>query len=378
MKRSGWLIIGHYGGHNTGDEAMLAGLLSALPASSRQRATVARQGGKQIPGYPDVEVIPTSLKPVLGRIRSSEGVVLGGGTHFHDDYRGTRLLRHYRYLIRFVMLGLVIRLLHRRWVWLGIGIGPCRKRFTRLLTRIALWTCTSVSARDKRTQRTLEELGYSDSVLSFDLAALLLPIFEVNHIRDTSANRPRFLGISLTSVRSTATGGPDVDQSFVTMFEERLVDLYLRERDLHLIIFEMRGGSRESDTSISEALHRKLTALDSSRSSIFSYEDDPLQMLIGISMCDALIATRYHAGLLGYLSGARVMLLAYHEKLHALAEEIGLAPAAVLPLAQSRPADFSDRLSALAAGDRAFNASLPRQEALARARINIEILQSIA
>lgn len=45
-----WLVLGHYGGHNTGDEAMLSGLVQGCPLELHSRLTlVTRSGSASLP-----------------------------------------------------------------------------------------------------------------------------------------------------------------------------------------------------------------------------------------------------------------------------------------------------------------------------------------
>ena len=102
-----WLIIGHYGGHNTGDEAMLCGLMSGLHAT---RPDIELSVITKLERLPEtwhvnkVSLVQPGITAILNALWHADGVIFGGGTHFHDDYKGIRYWRHLRYLIRFIVI----------------------------------------------------------------------------------------------------------------------------------------------------------------------------------------------------------------------------------------------------------------------------------
>ena len=114
------LVIGHYGGCNTGDEAMLTALLRAVGPELRRRATIVMKNGhgENLRPYYGADTVPPGLLPVLRALRRSDALVLGGGTHFHDDYTTWRYLRHFRYMLRIASLSMLAKLLGQRVYWL--------------------------------------------------------------------------------------------------------------------------------------------------------------------------------------------------------------------------------------------------------------------
>lgn len=376
------LIIGHYGGCNTGDEAMLAGILEAIGSGARQQATVVVKDGSLEESYRNlgVSLAPATLSSVLSALLRTDGLVLGGGTHFHDDYTTLRYLRHFRYMSRFVVLSIMAKLLGRKVAWLGMGFGPFYRRPTRWLTRLGLAFCDRVTVRDAISHQ--EVAGWVPSQrlsLAFDLAALLAgnshgPGFR--HRRNGS--RWTTLGVSITSLQYSMTGGPEADTVLWSRLSKVLIKTLNANPAVRIRILVIRGGDREDDWEVSRKLHSAISSVHPGRCVIVPYHPDPAATLGRIAECNAFIATRYHAGVLAYLAECPLLLIAYHRKVRDLAKEIGLSSEACINVAEEVDADLlMDKISRMLEGDTAFRAQLPVSQAAQRAWLNIRALEAV-
>ena len=130
-----------------------------------------------------------------------------------------------------------------------------------------------------------------------------------------------------------------------------------------IVVF--RGGDREDDQRLSRRLHDRLEgALGAGRVEWCPFVADPRAMLSALAGCGSVIATRYHAALMGYASGCRLLFLPYHRKLNDLAEEIGLPAEACVEFRQREAwSRLGPRLRAFVAGEDGFVAGLPVREA---------------
>ena len=104
MKRV--LILGHFGAGNLGDELMLRGLLGVMaetwPDQVHARVVWAGAYSLETPNRAliSVEAVRPTIEAIWRALRDSDFVVVGGGTHFHDDYPLARMPRHWSYLGR--------------------------------------------------------------------------------------------------------------------------------------------------------------------------------------------------------------------------------------------------------------------------------------
>jgi polysaccharide pyruvyl transferase CsaB len=164
------LVSGYYGFGNTGDEAILAGLVEGFrqlaPAvelvvlSADSAATESEHG---------VRAVARGL-PSAARHLSRCDLLLSGGGGLIQDQTSSRSPLYY--------LGL-IRLAGARGkpvACVGHGIGPLHGLLARNLTRSVLSTAAVLAVRDQQSRDLLEEIGLRRPVeVTADLAFLLPP-----------------------------------------------------------------------------------------------------------------------------------------------------------------------------------------------------------
>lgn len=371
-----WLIIGHYGGHNTGDEAMLAGLIRGAGRDFPGRLVVASRAPVPVTadGAP-IDVVPATPYHVLTTLAGSRGVVLGGGTHFQDAYQGARYLRHLRYLARFILVFLVARLLGKRVVLLSMGFGPFLRRPTIWVTKLALRLSHAVTVRDQRSFDEVRPwLPAPKLSLAFDLAALAMA--KTSAVPERVERPVTILGLSITSLAYSRARGPWADQDFEERLTAALVTMLRRQHDLSVRIFVIRGGAREADAAQSQRVFEALTQVDPARVRLVPYDADPFATFSRIAECQAFVAMRFHAAVLAYLGRCRLLLLAYHRKVRDLAREVDLPAPACIDLDQQAAVDALERrLCELVGGAVDYKPRLPVAEAVRRAVVNIEVLR---
>ena len=134
------LLCGYYGEHNLGDDALLEVLLGQLPPGSkpvvtaRDQALVRRRVG----------VATTDRRSLAGVLRALAGcqtLVLGGGSLLQDSTSFKSLLYYAALIVAARLRGKPVGL------W-GQGLGPLRRRRSRMLVRLLLPLATAISWRD--------------------------------------------------------------------------------------------------------------------------------------------------------------------------------------------------------------------------------------
>ncbi len=373
------LIIGHYGGGNTGDEAMLTGLLGAVDPGLRRRAAIVVKRPRSEILHSDygADTIPAAFHPVLRALLKSDGLMLGGGTHFHDDYTTRRYLRHLRYMLRITSLSMLAKLLGREVMWLGMGFGPFYRHPTRWVTRLGLKFCDRVTVRDAESHREISRWISPEKLsLAFDLAALLVkdPLRGDTPTSGSGGFYPT-LGICVTSVRQCLTCGPRVE----AVFWRRLAAVVIRALDdrpkMRVRVVVFRGGNYEDDWTLSRELHDTLARAHPGRLELVPYSPEPRHMLSKVAECDAFLATRYHSGVLAYLAGCSLLFFDYHRKVRDLAREIGLSDAAcITPSEDLHEQVLEEKVNGLLEGNDAYRARLPVSDAMRRACLNVQTL----
>ena len=367
-----WIVIGNYGADNTGDEAMLAGLLDGLGATPHALSIVSKRAvaSAWAQEHPVSWLRPAPLR-VLTALRTARGLAMAGGTHFHDDYRQPRLVHHWWYLIRIVLLSLAARLLGKQVVWLGVGVGPLRGRPTRLLTRAALSLCHRITVRDGASMEEVCRLDpEADVQVSFDLAALM----QRPSIRPAPP-RPR-LGVSMLALADTREGSVESDRALQDAMVSAVRRLLDAEPVMDVALMTLRGGAREADVTVTRGLWEALAATHPDRVALVPYHDSPYVMFEEIARCSYMLGARYHAGMLAFLAHVPQLVIAYHRKCADLCDEVRMPPEACLSVADVVGGSLDERLLALVRSPERFLPGVTPGQASLAARRSVALLAS--
>jgi polysaccharide pyruvyl transferase WcaK-like protein len=177
-------------------------------------------------------------------------------------------------------------------------------------------------------------------------------------------------------VHSLHTGGTTAERTFWQRLETSLAAVLAVHQHLRIRIFIFRGGHREDDFARSARLYRALIDVDPARVEIIPYCPDPLRIFRKIQECSTFVATRFHAGVLAYLAGCRLVFLAYHRKLTDLAHDIGLPHRACIPIrADIAETTLRTRIDELVTGAAGYTPTLPVTEAIRQAHRHTDILE---
>ena len=145
------LLCGYYGEHNLGDDALLEVLLQQLPASVKALVTARdRQQVQERFGVATVD--RRRLTAVLKALSGCRALVLGGGSLLQDSTSFNSLLYYAALIMAARCQGKPVLL------W-GQGLGPLRRRRSRLLVRALLPLVSQVCWRDPDSAQLAARLG---------------------------------------------------------------------------------------------------------------------------------------------------------------------------------------------------------------------------
>lgn len=342
------LVVGYFERGNLGDNAMRDGLILFLRAD-RPGAEIR---SLSLPAWngAGVRESPTLVRSLWW----ADAVILAGGSHFHDRYgrRSFRILATH-----WLMFG-AARLLRASVGYAAVGVGPLDTLLGRWLARRLLTISAVTLVRDRLSARTVERLGSERSVvLGFDSASLL-------RAPERQRGGVARIGISITPYFSVFEKDAARDRLAAHSLAATIGDRGSRQQ-LAVDVFPFNRRGFASDVQQSELLMDALGEHVSVEVHACAGTRETLRDLSGLA---GLIATRYHAALLGYLAGVPMILVAYDEKCTALAEEISLPSHAVL-----RPQDLlstqtiGTALAQMLEDPGSFQADLPQPEAAERA-----------
>ena len=334
MKR--YFILGHFGGFNTGDEAMLGGFLSQIPETSA--VSIKYKNGVEVDWGKNVTLFHGNYPDFIKSIGAGDTLVLCGGTHFHDDYNPVRLLRHWLYLARVNYLFGQAKRKGAQTICIGNGFGPIKQRITQQLTKQFCKLCDVITVRDKSSQRALLVLNRTVDLTHPDLAMLL-------YRRDRRVVKRNIVGVSLTSLMAQREKGISDEELVKAMTDELTAFSVAMQHKVLIRLFVIRSGERESDAPIMNELYSRLVA-NGVQSEVYEFAND-LNALIGQMLpCRVFLASRFHSAVLGAVTRNRLLVLSYHTKLVSFAEEVQLNNRFVVDLQQANALQQLSGLSA--------------------------------
>ena len=343
------LLFGYFDRGNLGDDAMHEGLRtfarSELPLTSVQSIPLPSLDRRSV----------RRLPALLRALRSADAVVLAGGSHFHDRY-GRRSMR---ILISFLILFAAAKSAGARVGYAAIGFGPLESPASRRIARLLIRMADAVMVRDERSRDAVTGLdARARPLVGFDAAALLE--------RPPPAERAsNVLGVALLPYYSTYHGDPARDDVLADRIAQALAQAG-RGSDLRVCVLVFSHHGWFTDHAISARL---VAALDESVGTEVVVCTRPADVIERMSRMTGVVAMRYHAALLSYLTDTPLLIVDCDAKSRGLAQDAGYPEKAVLGMEEVLdPAVLSHRLSAMLTAGAEFAPAVRPNDASARAR----------
>lgn len=319
------LVIGYQGFANIGDEAILTGIEALLAGE------VVRVAGVVCGPYPaSVAAFPSAtrisaprLLPTQASLRalwSSDALVLGGGGLIHD---------HWPIVIpRYLGWIAIARLFGKRVVWVGVGVGPIRRRFHRLLARLATRLTTLALVRDRASA---ELLGGETA----RVAVIPDPTCFNPFASEPPGSRNDELAIILR-------GPTPRDARHAGALAAGLAEVYrlAGARGWRPVLMTMGGPA---DEPFLTNLRQRLSEPGPSVA-VEQLGPTPRHAIERLAEVGGVISVRLHGLVLASLAGAACVPVAYDDKVSAAAAELGIADL-VVATSEVRGALLLDRLA---------------------------------
>lgn len=329
------VLSGYYGFRNSGDEAVLLSILTALEQAGREQGVAvtpivlsadpewtSRQYG--------VEAVPR-MKPgaVLAALRASDGLISGGGSLLQDA-TGMGSIPYY--------LGIMAL---ARWCGKPVfvyaqGIGPVNRTMFRGPIARAFRKAAYVSVRDEESSALLQRFGVPAGkidVVPDPVMGLPMPMTLSGDAEDGARERPTpeqpnviwddggmnlsgddapLVGVSVRFWRGDRADLERVAQALNALAARR--PIRLRFLPLH------RGADEEASRYVMERLDSGVAA------ELAPAHDEPQEMLREVSRCRLLLGMRLHS--LIYAANREVPLLglSYDPKIRHFLARLGEQP----------------------------------------------------
>jgi polysaccharide pyruvyl transferase WcaK-like protein len=321
--------IGFQGFGNLGDEAVLGGVEALLGSNARTLTVFSGPHPDSIAAFPDARRLVTwrhlpTLK-AMRAMRRVELVVLAGGGLFNDHWLGV--------IPRYAAWVAAARLAGARVAWIGVGVGPIRRRWLRALARLAARISQLVLVRD---DESVAELGAPAGVTVIPDPALFLDAPPAGE----AANE-------LVLIVRAPTGA---DAHGAAQLIEALAEsgAAAERAGLRPVLVTM-AGPRDEPFAASVRDASKRCGIDAP--AVEALGPTPEAALARLSRCAAVITIRLHGLLLAALADVPAVAIAYDAKVRLAAERLGLADV-VVPLIEVSDGRLMDRLETARSGKR--------------------------
>ncbi|QLG38175.1 MULTISPECIES: polysaccharide pyruvyl transferase CsaB [unclassified Paenibacillus] len=289
------VISGYYGFHNSGDEAVLKSILTALEEEShRSNVTIepiVLSGDPEwtTSMYGVRSVHRMKLKEVREAIKESDGLISGGGSLLQDA-TGLKSIPYYLGVIK------LAQWLKKPTFIYAQGIGPVNRKMFNPMIRSVFKACKYVSVRDEQSAEYLRGLGLQWNqihVVPDPVMGLPLPEAQAEEVSSVTLNaqgasvhtKLPVIGVSVRFWESDRKELTAIAAGLKKLCSKKAV--HLRFMPFHLpideqasrFVMEMLGdlGNKGSEVSITKDL------------------TDPQLMLQEVSNCDVVIGMRLHS-----------------------------------------------------------------------------------
>ncbi|MEN6357030.1 MAG: polysaccharide pyruvyl transferase CsaB [Armatimonadota bacterium] len=299
------VISGYYGFGNTGDEAVLAGMLAAFRQLGLDLAitVLSADPDRTIAEHPGVlSVHRYGIPAVIKAMRRADLVISGGGSLLQDA-TSARSAQYYLFILR------LAQFLRRPTIVYAQGIGPLerpgiRRSAARILNKTKL-----ITVRDKDSRTLLESMGVSVPPIhvTCDPSFLIEPDIEAaGDLLDRHGLQGRdLIGISLRSWMSNSWLAAAVDG----------ISAACEELGITPVVIPMQESEdREVSMKISKGVMLECGG--------------NARIIKGIiAQCGLLVGMRLHSLIFATDVGVACVPIAYDPKISAFAASIGREPA---------------------------------------------------
>ncbi|WP_053373799.1 polysaccharide pyruvyl transferase CsaB [Paenibacillus sp. FJAT-27812] len=343
------VISGYYGFSNSGDEAVLRSILLALEEEGAAQGvriepivlSADPAWTSQMYGVESVRRMhPADLWKAL---RGSDGLISGGGSLLQDA-TSAKTIPYYTGVMK------LAQMLGKPTFAYSQGIGPVNRRWMDPLIRSVMKRSAYVSVRDAESAALLGRIGVPaeqievvpDPVMGLPLpggahAEVQLSLQVGQASAPPSTEAPPLVGVSLRHWRSDGADLARAVEALVAL--SKRMPVRLRFLPFHT------PSDQETSEQVMERLRGRLGS--GSTAELAAPGDDPQQMLLEVSRCDALFGMRLHA--LIYAAGQMVPMLglSYDPKIDQFLNRLGLS---AIGTTESLDAEaFADAASSLLA-----------------------------
>lgn len=315
-------IVGSYGFDNTGDEAILAGLITGLRSRlPNLQLTVMSGNPENTAAAHGVEAVHwQSIPGQFEAVAAADFILVGGGGLFFDYwgfYPETLWTPGHGSLSYVGGAPLLAALLGKPVVYYAVGVGPLRTEEGRRMTRALLDGASSISVREQPSQDLLAELG----VPRERVHVAADPAFSLAGDWTTDHRPPREKPVIAVALRPWEV---DVEAARWEAAMADALDRYLDRHEAHLkfIPFQwIEHQPLENDYAVAQRIVQAMRHREAVE--IAAPQLRPRDRARMLSECDLAVGMRLHSLIFAAMAAAPFVALTYDPKVLHLAAATG-------------------------------------------------------
>lgn len=292
MAKKRFVLSGYFGFKNFGDEAILSVIVKKLKEYGHKVTVLSSDTAYTKGKFKYIRSVNMFKIPdVLGAISRTDFVISGGGSLLQD----TTSLKSLLYYLFIIFSGLI---LGKKVIIFAQGIGPINTSVGKFLTGLLLKRCTYVSVRDFKSFELLKKWGVNSELLCDPIFSADVPVCE----------KTNTLAIQLRDCKNMSEDFIDrLAQAVVNKFSNVDIDIYSFQDSI--------------DLEVCQKFEKAVKLLNSDiKTKIYSGLTDE-ETIQNLARAKYMIAMRFHALIVGLISGVKVLGINYDIKVEKLSNE---------------------------------------------------------
>ena len=323
------LISGYYGFGNTGDEAILGGMIRQIKEKTLDcDFIVVSENPDETKRVHGVEAISRlDFAAISWEIEKSDLVILGGGGLFQDHHKieiSSIFTKPGLGIASYAIVPLIAAMHLKPVIFYSQGFGPLFSKESKTFVSFVCNLADVITVRDHSSKELLESLGIRPEkiIVSADPAIGILPADKdrVDEILKQENIRLEKEKIICISVRQW------IDESIETRYINNIahaIESFLEKHDVSIIFvpFQIYDDSND-DAEIASRIIEKISKKDKCYSISRVY--NPSEIAGIVARADLVLGMRYHSIIFAALTNVPVVALSYDPKVTNLMKDLAI------------------------------------------------------
>ena len=292
------VLSGYYGFDNVGDEAILYAIIHSLREYHPriEILVLSNKPEKTAETYRVKAVNRWSLKEIRAAIKSSDGLISGGGSLLQDE-TGRKSIPYYAGVMK------IAQQLKKPVFVYAQGMGPISSKLNQIIVKHVLNSVKLLTVRDEQSQQLLEKIGVTKDIhlVPDPVMGLEADNFESIWLRQQNFEN-KVISVSVRDWNNEAYAFGEIAKGLDELVNKG-----------HEIVFVPMHGKHDFKTS------QQVQSLMKTKAHIAPYDSTIQEKMAIIKESDVLFGMRLHALIFAAVSYTPFVALSYDPKIDSFA-----------------------------------------------------------